>query len=104
MRFWCQEVFLLSLWKKLIWEGVWYLDPMDSVCVFTRSVHGVERAREVRAAWRALLLPQKEPAWAPVDETFSPFFKADIRPSFSLLKSSRSAGRRKRRRKWMSCS
>ena len=28
----------------------------DGECVFTHSVHGVERARKVRAAWRALLL------------------------------------------------
>ena len=29
----------------------------DGQCVFARSLHGVECAREVRAAWRALFLP-----------------------------------------------
>ena len=32
------------------------------VCVFTHSIHGVECAREVRAAWRALFLPDSEGA------------------------------------------
>ena len=31
-------------------------------CVLTHSVHGVECAREVRAAWRALFLPDSEGA------------------------------------------
>ena len=31
-------------------------------CVFTHSVHQVESAREVRAAWRALFLPDSEGA------------------------------------------
>ena len=53
--------FLQSVWEKPVWEGVWpYLDPMDSVCVFTHSIHGMDRAREVRAAWRALFLPDSE--------------------------------------------
>ena len=53
--------FLLSVWKKPIWEGVWsYLDPMD--CVFTHSIHGIECAKEVRAAWQALFLPNSEGA------------------------------------------
>ena len=44
--------FLQGLWEKPIWEGVTaYLDPVDSVCVcvFARSIHGMECAREVRA-------------------------------------------------------
>ena len=46
--------FLQSLWEKTIWEGVWpFWDPMDSACSRTASM-GMERAREVRAAWRAL--------------------------------------------------
>ena len=46
---------------KPIWEGVWpYLDPMDSV--FAHSVHGMERARKVWAAWRPLFLPDSEGA------------------------------------------
>ena len=48
------------------------------LCVFTNSVHGVKCTREVRAAWRAFFLVQKEPATVPVSETFSPFFNADI--------------------------
>ena len=34
----------------------------DGYCVFAHSVHGVECAREVWAAWRALLLPDSEGA------------------------------------------
>ena len=53
--------FLRSLWEEAIWEGVWLnLDPMDTV--LAHSVHGMERAREVRAAWRALFLPDSEGA------------------------------------------
>ena len=52
--------FLQSLWEKPIWEGVWfYLDRMDSVCLHTASI-GMECAREVWAAWRALFLPDAE--------------------------------------------
>ena len=51
-----------------------HLDPME--CVFTHSVHGVERSRKVWAAWRALF--HKELATVPVGETFSPF-NSDIR-------------------------
>ena len=55
----------------------------DGECVFTHSIHGVECAREVWAAWRALFLPdsQKETATVPGGETFSPFFNADTRTS-----------------------
>ena len=65
--------FLQSLWEKAIWEGVWpHLDPMDTVCLlFMHSMHGMECAREVRAAWRVFfLLIQKEPATVPGSETF----------------------------------
>ena len=48
-------------------------------CVVAHSLRGVERAREVRAAWRALVLPDSEGATMPGGETFSPFFTADIR-------------------------
>ena len=41
---------LQSLWEKPIWEG------SDGSCVFTHSVYGMEGAREVWAAWRALFL------------------------------------------------
>ena len=34
----------------------------DSWCVFSHSIHGVECVREVRAAWRALLLLDSEGA------------------------------------------
>ena len=62
-----------EVWEKPMWKGVWpHLDPMDRV--------------------------QKEPATMQGSETFTPFFKADIRPlprllpsSFSLLMSLRSA-------------
>ena len=53
--------------------------------MLTHSVHGVECARKVWAAWRALFfLIQKEPATVSGSETFSPFINADIRtPLFS---------------------
>ena len=59
----------------------------DGQCVFTHSVHGVECAREVRAARRALfLLFKKELATMPDGETFSPFNNAEIRtPFFSAV-------------------
>ena len=58
-------------------------------CVFTHSIRGVECAREVRAAWRALFLADSEGAGedcrvvrllAPSSLlTFtSPFFSADV--------------------------
>ena len=34
----------------------------DGWCVFTHSIHGVDCAREVRAAWRAFFLPDPEGA------------------------------------------
>ena len=56
--------FVRSLWEKPILRG--RLAPLGSdgqyVCVFAHSVHGVECAREVRAAWRVLLLPDSEGA------------------------------------------
>ena len=51
--------FLQSFSEKPIREGGWpYLDPMDSVCLRTASMEWT--AREVRAAWRALFLPDSE--------------------------------------------
>ena len=42
-------------------------------CVFTHSIRGVECARDVRAAWRALFfLIQEEPATMPGSETPKP--------------------------------
>ena len=40
------------------------LAPLGPVgyCVFTQSIRGVECAREVRVAWRALFLPDSEGA------------------------------------------
>ena len=65
--------FLQSLWEKPIWEGVWsYLNPMDSVCLRTASMDGVE-------CDVFLFLIQKEPATVPGSKTFSPFINADIR-------------------------
>ena len=53
--------FLQSLLEKPIWD-VWpNLDPMDS-CVLAHSVHGVECARDERAARRALFLFDSEGA------------------------------------------
>ena len=46
--------------------------------MFTHSVHGVECGREVRAAWRALFLPDSEGAGV---GAFGPFFNGDIRTS-----------------------
>ena len=47
--------FLQRLWEKPIWEGVLTcLDPRDSV--FAHSMRGVDCAREVGAARRALFL------------------------------------------------
>ena len=77
------------------------------VCVFTHSVHGVECAREVWAAWRAHFLPYTEGSGdGQGSETFSPFINADIRThlfSADVLKEvcayrlARNCGRRKRR-------
>ena len=52
--------FLRSLWEKPVWEGVLAQLGSDGYCVFAHSVHGMERAREVWAAWRALFLPDTE--------------------------------------------
>ena len=53
---------LRSLGEKPIWEGC--LAPLgcDGYCVFAHTVNGVECVREVRAAWRALFLPDSEGA------------------------------------------
>ena len=54
--------FLQRLWEKPIWEGVWPYFGSDGQCVFTHSIRGGECAREERAAWRALLLPDSQGA------------------------------------------
>ena len=54
--------FLQSLWEKPIWEGVWpYLDPIDGVCLRTASMEW-NVPGELRAARRALFLPDSEGA------------------------------------------
>ena len=63
------------------------------MCVFAHSVHGVERARKVRSAWRALFLflIQKEQAIATNNETFInpgirfPCFSADVLKKCALI-------------------
>ena len=83
--------FLQSLWEKPIWEGVWsHWDPMDGVCVCVFRTASVEWNVPGKYGSHGELffsLIQREPALAPVDETFSHFFKAGI----CLLKCSRSA-------------
>ena len=60
------------------------------MCVFTHSVHGVECAREVWAAWRAhFLLYTDGSGDGQGSEIFSPCINADIRTPSSLLMSSR---------------
>ena len=49
----------LPFWVKVLWP---FLDAWDSQCASTHSLHAVERPREVRAVWRALLLPYEERA------------------------------------------
>ena len=60
------------------------------VCVFAHSIRGVECAREVRAAWRALFLPNSEGASddARLPDLLAP---SSMHAFFSLLLSSRSA-------------
>ena len=56
------------------------------VCVFTHSIRGVECAKEVRAAWRALFLLDSEGGLTtmPGKETLGPFFEGSSRiPFFS---------------------
>ena len=74
---------LQSLWEKPIREGVWpRLDPMESVCLRTSSMelkygpHGEFFFFQIH----------KEPAFSPVDETFSPFINAGIRTSPPFLR------------------
>ena len=71
---------------------------------------GVERARELRAAWRALFLPDSEATTMPGSKTFSPSFTADIRTPISLCWYSQevrayrhalNSGRGKRWRDWL---
>ena len=80
--------FLQNVWEKSIWEVVWpHLDPMDSVCLRTASMEWNVAGKYGPHGELFFFLIQREPALAPVDETFSPFFKAAI----CLQKSSRSA-------------
>ena len=69
---------LSTLWRERFSNHWWWLPSefveeadlggrvallgSDGWCVFVHSVHGVECAREIRAAWRALLLPDSEGA------------------------------------------
>ena len=51
--------------------------------MFTRSIHGVECAREILPHGELFVfLIQKEPAVVSGSENFSPFFNADIRTPF----------------------
>ena len=84
---WLAQASSNVLWEKPIWECVWpYSDQWDTLCVFTHSIRGVECAREVRAAWRALFLPDcrrsRRRCW--VARPLAPFFAADIRTPFFL--------------------
>ena len=75
--------FLQSLWEKPIWEGVWpYLDPMDSVCLQTASMHWNVPGQYGPHGELSFFLIQKEPATMPGSETFSPFFAAEFRSFF----------------------
>ena len=59
------------------------LPGSDGQCVFTHSIRGVDSAREVRAAWRALLLLDSEGAGDDAGKPdLIPFLNADIRTSF----------------------
>ena len=63
--------------------GVWrYLDSMDSVCLRTASMEWNVPGKYGPHGELFFFLIQKEPALAPVDETVSPFFDADIRAPF----------------------
>ena len=57
------------------------LDPMDCVCLRTASMEWNVPAKYGPHGELSFFLIQVEPALAPVDETFSTFFKADIRTS-----------------------
>ena len=71
--------FLQSLWETPIWEGVWpCLDPMDSVCLRTASMEWNVLGKHGPHGELFFFMTQKEPALAPVGETFSPFFNANI--------------------------
>ena len=52
--------FLQRLWDKTDLRGSLALLGSNGQCVFTHSMHGVECAKEVRAARRALFLPDPE--------------------------------------------
>ena len=83
-------------WEKWIWKGIWpYLDPMETgkasglawtqgtVCVCAQHPCSGMCQGEVRAAWRALFLPDsEEPASMLGSDTVIPFLNADIRTPF----------------------
>ena len=106
--------FIESLWEKPIWEFGPTWNPMDSVCcVYSRTASMESNVPGKYGPHGELFffLIQKEPALAPVDETFSPSIKADIRTSpFSaeVLKKCALVAlhllAEGRRRRWMSCS
>ena len=69
--------FLLSFWKKPIWEGVWpYVDPMDSVCLRTAPAEWYVPGKCGPHGELFFFLIQKEPAMALGSESFSSFFDA----------------------------
>ena len=77
--------FLHSLWEKLMCQGIWpHLDPIDSVCLRTASMEWNVPGKSEPHGELFFFLFEKEPALPPVGETFSPFFKVDIRTSLFL--------------------
>ena len=69
---------MLSLWEEVLWP---FLDAWDSVAS-AHNRHAMECPREIRALWRALLLPFEERAdgpqgagsvWAQHPASFSSF-------------------------------
>ena len=93
--------FLQSLWEKPMWKGIWlHLDPMDCVCLRTASVEWNVPGKYGPHGELFFFLFEKEPALPPVGETFSPFFKADIRTQeVRAYRIAHDRGRRKRRRR-----
>ena len=75
--------FLLSLWKKPIWKGIWaYLGPMGGVCLRAASVEWNVPVKYGPHDELFFFLIPKEPASMPSSETFSPCLNADIRTPF----------------------
>ena len=54
--------FLQSLWGKVDMGGRLSFLGSNGLCVFTHNIHGMECARKVRAARRALFLPESKGA------------------------------------------